>query len=65
MKAIFFDRNKTRHSEEIEAAVDELSIIRTNGEVSHKVVYKIEFYDTKGRPVYVEKERSEIETAST
>ena len=62
MLAIFYTKDKKRHTEEMTTAPEEITLIETNTEVSYKVVYKKQFYDNKSRPVYTETERTAIET---
>lgn len=63
MKAIFFDRRKNRVVEEIDKVTEEFTLLKTDTEVSYKIVYKLEFYNTKGIPIYVEisREQTDVE----
>ncbi len=65
MKAIFFDKTKTRTQKDIDKATEELTLIQTNMNISYKIKYKLAMYDSKSRPVYIEVSRGEVETTLT
>ncbi len=62
MKAIFFDKNKKRHEEEITLPSKSYTLMVSDCNKTYKVVYGLMFYDIKKRPIYMEEERSEIDT---
>jgi hypothetical protein len=60
MKAIIFDKMHRRKETIIDSATEFISDIMTDSEVAYKIIYKLQMYDMKGRPIYVEFERNKI-----
>lgn len=65
MTVILFDKFKNRVEKitEMTTAQEEILIMQDIKGESHQIKYILQFYDKKSRPVYIEKQRTLIESS--
>lgn len=62
-QAIFFDKQNNRTQEEIELPLETITKIKTDTTVAIKITFKLAMYDKKGRAVYVEQTRTNVDVS--